>query len=106
TTPCVGRSRAVGLSGRGEAVERLEEVQRLARAQAMELRYAIESASSDRAEAGALPLGEKLAALAAEMARDGLRTHLVIAELGDDTVPEERQIALQDAACRALRNTM
>ena len=97
---------AIGLSGRGEAVERLEEVQRLARAQAMELRYAIESASSDRAEAGALPLGEKLAALAAEMARDGLRTHLVIAELDDDTLSEVRQIAIRDAVREALRNTM
>ena len=72
----------------------------------MEIRHTIESAASERAEAGARPLGEKLAALAAEMARDGLRAQLVVAELDDDTLSEVRQIAIRDAVREALRNTM
>ncbi|MFI5585176.1 sensor histidine kinase [Amycolatopsis sp. NPDC051758] len=97
---------AMALSGTSNAEERLVEIQRLARAQAMEIRHTIESAASDRAEAGARPLGEKLAALAAEMARDGLRAQLVVAELDDDTLSEVRQIAIRDAVREALRNTM
>jgi signal transduction histidine kinase len=97
---------AMALSGAGDAEERLVEVQRLARAQAMEIRHTIESAASERAEAGARPLGEKLAGLAAEMARDGLRAQLVIAELDDDTLSEVRQIAIRDAVREALRNTV
>ena len=88
------------------AEERLVEMQRLARAQAMEIRQTIESAASERAEEGARPLGEKLAALAAEMARDGLRAQLVVAELDDDTLSEVRQIAIRDAVREAMRNTM
>jgi signal transduction histidine kinase len=97
---------AMALSGTSNAEERLVELQRLARAQAMEIRHTIESAASERAEAGARPLGEKLAALAAEMARDGLRAQLVVAELDDDTLSEVRQIAIRDAVREALRNTM
>jgi signal transduction histidine kinase len=97
---------AMALSGTSNPEERLVEIQRLARAQAMEIRHTIESAASDRAEAGARPLGEKLAALAAEMARDGLRAQLVVAELDDDTLSEVRQIAIRDAVREALRNTM
>ncbi|MGW3960449.1 sensor histidine kinase [Amycolatopsis sp. NPDC005003] len=97
---------AMALAGPGDAEERLTEIQRLARAQAMEIRHTIESAASERAEAGARPLGEKLAALAAEMARDGLRAQLVVAELDDDTLSEVRQIAIRDAVREAMRNTM
>ncbi|MFB9684773.1 sensor histidine kinase [Amycolatopsis plumensis] len=97
---------AMALSAPGNAEERLVEIQRLARAQAMEIRHTIESAASERAEAGARPLGEKLAALAAEMARDGLRAQLVVAELDDDTLSEVRQIAIRDAVREAMRNTM
>ena len=97
---------AMALSGPGDDGERLVEIQRLARAQAMEIRHTIESAASERAEAGARPLGEKLAALAAEMARDGLRAQLVVAELDDDTLSEVRQIAIRDAVREAMRNTM
>ncbi|MET8847083.1 ATP-binding protein [Amycolatopsis sp. NPDC004625] len=97
---------AMALSSPGEPEERLVEIQRLARAQAMEIRHTIESAASERAEAGARPLGEKLAALAAEMARDGLRAQLVVAELDDDTLSEVRQIAIRDAVREAMRNTM
>ncbi len=97
---------AMALSGTSDAEERLVEIRRLARAQAMEIRHTIESAAAERAEAGVRPLGEKLAALAAEMARDGLRAQLVVAELDDDTLSEVRQIAIRDAVREALRNTM
>lgn len=97
---------AMALSGTTDAEARLVEIQRLARAQAMEIRHTIESAASERAESGARPLGEKLAALAAEMARDGLRAQLVVAELDDDTLSEVRQIAIRDAVREAMRNTM
>ncbi len=97
---------AMALTGPHDDGKRLVELQRLARAQAMEIRHTIESAASERAEAGARPLGEKLAALAAEMARDGLRAQLVIAELDDDTLSEVRQIAIRDAVREAMRNTM
>ncbi|MDT8910466.1 ATP-binding protein [Amycolatopsis sp. PS_44_ISF1] len=97
---------AISLGGAGDARERLVEVQRLARAQAMELRQTIETAAAERAEEGSRPLGEKLAALAAEMARDGLRAQLVISELDNDTLTEVRQIAIRDAVREALRNTM
>jgi signal transduction histidine kinase len=97
---------AMALTSTTNAEERLVEIQRLARAQAMQIRQTIESAKAERAEAGARPLGEKLAALAAEMARDGLRAQLVVAELDDDTLSEVRQIAIRDAVREALRNTM
>ncbi|HET6704945.1 sensor histidine kinase [Amycolatopsis sp.] len=97
---------AMALSGPGDPGARLVEIQRLARAQAVEIRQTIETAASERAEAGARPLGEKLAALAAEMARDGLRAQLVVAELDDDTLSEVRQIAIRDAVREAMRNTM
>ncbi|WP_406639822.1 sensor histidine kinase [Amycolatopsis sp. WGS_07] len=97
---------AIALGGPGDSDQRLVEVQRLARAQAIELRQTIETAAAQREEEGARPLGEKLAALAAEMARDGLRAQLVIAELDDDTLSEVRQIAIRDAVREAMRNTM
>ncbi|MFD2471428.1 sensor histidine kinase [Amycolatopsis silviterrae] len=97
---------AIALGGPGGSDQRLVEVQRLARAQAIELRQTIEAAAAQREEEGARPLGEKLAALAAEMARDGLRAQLVIAELDDDTLSEVRQIAIRDAVREAMRNTM
>lgn len=97
---------AISLNNRGEPAARLAEVQRLARAQSMELRRMIETEASQRAEAGSRPLGEKLASLAAEMARDGLRAQLVIAELDDDTLSEVRQIAIRDAVRESLRNTL
>jgi signal transduction histidine kinase len=97
---------AISLSTGGDAEKQLTEVRRLARAQAMELRHSIESAAGEAAEVGTRPLGEKLAALAAEMARDGLRAQLVIAELDDETFSEVRQLAIRDAVREALRNTL
>src|SRR3954453_11409647 len=49
---------AMALSGTSNAEERLVEIQRLARAQAMEIRRMIETAKSEQVEAGARPLGE------------------------------------------------
>ncbi|MDQ0378235.1 sensor histidine kinase [Amycolatopsis thermophila] len=89
------------LPGTGSSEHQLSELRRLARAQAMELRQTIESGTD-----GPSPLGEKLAALAAEMARDGLRAQLVMAELDADTLTEVRQVAIRDAAREALRNTL
>ncbi|NIH86301.1 sensor histidine kinase [Amycolatopsis granulosa] len=90
----------IALPGTGSSEHQLSEIRRLARAQAIEVRQAIEGADGTGA------LGEKLAALAAEMARDGLRAQLVMAELDADTLSEVRQIAIRDAAREALRNTL
>ena len=97
---------AISLSGAVDPERRPAEIRGLVRAQAMELRHGIENAGDHAAETGTRPLGEKLAALAAEMARDGLRAQLVIAELDDDTFSEVRQIAIRDAVREALRNTL
>ncbi|MEU0464264.1 ATP-binding protein [Amycolatopsis sp. NPDC006131] len=90
----------IALPGSGSSEHQLSEMRRLARAQAIEVRQTIEGAE------GSGPLGEKLAALAAEMARDGLRAQLVMAELDPDTLTEVRQVAIRDAAREALRNTL
>lgn len=92
--------------GPGDAPGRLAEVQRLARAQAMQLRQTIEAAAAHETEERSRPLGAKLTALAAEMARDGLRAQLVVSELDEDTLSEVRQIAIRDAVREAMRNTM
>ena len=90
----------IALPGSGSSEHQLSEMRRLARAQAIDVRQTIEGAE------GSGPLGEKLAALAAEMARDGLRAQLVMAELDADTLTEVRQVAIRDAAREALRNTL
>lgn len=51
-------------------------------------------------------MAAELAAPAAEMARDGLRAELAVADIGDDRLSEVRQIAVRGAALEALRNTM
>jgi signal transduction histidine kinase len=93
---------ALALPGRGTAQDQLAHLRRAARAQAVDLRNTIESAAAD----GARPLGEKLAALATEMARDGLRAQVVMSGLDEDTLSEVRQIAIRDAVREALRNTV
>lgn len=90
----------------GDAQSQLRELRGIARAQALEVRQTIEAAQRDAAEESARPLGEKLAALAAEMAREGLRAQLVMAELDEETLPEVRQLAIRDAAREAMRNTL
>ncbi|MCU1685703.1 MAG: histidine kinase [Amycolatopsis sp.] len=93
----------ISLKTPGDAEQQLADLRGLARAQAIQLRQTLETSDDDE---GSRPLGEKLATLAAEMARDGLRAQLVIAELDDDTLSEVRQIAIRDAVREALRNTM
>ncbi|RZQ65435.1 ATP-binding protein [Amycolatopsis suaedae] len=93
---------AMSLPGAGPPEEQLAQLRRLARAQASELRRAIEADGM----ATNRPLGEKLASLATEMARDGLRAQVVIAELDAATLDEVRQIAIRDAVREAMRNTM
>ncbi|HJQ45868.1 MAG TPA: ATP-binding protein [Amycolatopsis sp.] len=94
------------LPGSGSAEQQLGDLRRIARAQAVDIRNTIEKASRESAEEAARPLGEKLTTLAAEMAREGLRAQVVIAELDEDTLSEVRQIAIRDAAREAMRNTL
>ncbi|SFA80846.1 Histidine kinase-, DNA gyrase B-, and HSP90-like ATPase [Amycolatopsis marina] len=78
-----------------------EQLRRMAGAQAGELRTLLESAEGGSGR----PLGEKLGALAAEVAREGLRAQVVVAELDDEALSEVRQLAVRDAVREALRNT-
>ncbi|TNC27257.1 sensor histidine kinase [Amycolatopsis alkalitolerans] len=96
----------LALPRQGEPERQLEEVRRIARAQAIEVRQLIETAQRESDEEAARPLGEKLTALAAEMAREGLRAQLVMAELDEETLSEVRQLAIRDAAREAMRNTL
>jgi signal transduction histidine kinase len=96
----------LALPRQGDPERQLSELRGAARAQALELRQALEAASRESAEEAARPLGEKLTALAAEMAREGLRAQLVMAELDEDTLSEVRQLAIRDAAREAMRNTL
>ncbi|HVV09093.1 sensor histidine kinase [Amycolatopsis sp.] len=96
----------LALPSGGDPAEQLARVRRLARAQAVDLRNTIEKATRESAEEAARPLGEKLTALAAEMAREGLRAQLVMAELDEETLDEVRQLAIRDAAREAMRNTL
>jgi signal transduction histidine kinase len=84
------------------AARRLVEFRSIARAQAMELRRALDQP----AEAGSKMLSEDLAGLAAEMTREGLRAQLVFADIDDGELSEARRVAVRDAVREALRNTM
>jgi signal transduction histidine kinase len=90
----------------GDPANQLDELRGIARAQALEVRQMIEQAQRESAEEAARPLGAKLTALAAEMAREGLRAQLVMAELDEETLDEVRQLAIRDAAREAMRNTL
>jgi signal transduction histidine kinase len=84
------------------ATRRLVEFRSIARAQAMELRSAL-----DRdVESGPRVLSEDLAGLAAEMTREGLRAELVFADVDEGELSEVRRVAVRDAVREALRNTM
>jgi signal transduction histidine kinase len=85
------------------AVAQLDELRGIARAQAMELRRGLTEPPDDTVPAG---LGEDLAAVAAEMAREGLRARLVFTEVDDGTLPAARRVAVRDAVREAMRNTM
>jgi signal transduction histidine kinase len=84
------------------ALAELAELRGIARAQALELRRGLNEA----VENGGTGLGGDLAALAAEMAREGLRAQLVFADIDDGTLSEARRLAVRDAAREAMRNTM
>jgi signal transduction histidine kinase len=85
------------------AMAQLTELRGLARAQAMELRRELTQSGESGGQAG---LGEELASVAAEMAREGLRARLVFAELDDGGLSEARRRAVRDAVREALRNTV
>lgn len=78
----------------------LDRVRDEARAQARELRRMLRAADPPEG------LAAELAALATEMAREGLRAELAISDVGDDQLSEVRRIAVRDAAREALRNTI
>jgi signal transduction histidine kinase len=97
---------AMALPGPGDdthAADRLAELRGNARAQAMELRRGL-AGEPDLPQP--TTIGEDLALLATEMAREGLRAQLVFAEVDDSTMPEARRRAVRDATREALRNTM
>ncbi|CAM3321027.1 ATP-binding protein [Kibdelosporangium persicum] len=82
-----------------DAEAKLAELRNVARAQAIALRRGfVEPAAGGR-------LTEDLAAVATDMARDGLRAQLVMADI-DDQLPEARRKAVRDATREALRNTL
>ncbi|RSM89448.1 hypothetical protein DMH04_05445 [Kibdelosporangium aridum] len=82
-----------------DAEAKLTEFRNLARAQAIALRRGF-----DEPAAGGR-LTEDLAAVATDLARDGLRAQLVMADI-DDQLPEARRKAVRDATREALRNTL
>ena len=84
-----------------DALATLTKLRGIARAQAMELRRGLDE--PDGAPAG---LGEDLAGIAAEMAREGLRAQLVFSDVDDASLSENRRIAVRDAVREAMRNTM
>jgi signal transduction histidine kinase len=82
-----------------DAEAKLTEFRNLARAQAIALRRGFD----EPAVGGRLT--EDLAAVATDLARDGLRAQLVMADI-DDQLPEARRKAVRDATREALRNTL
>jgi signal transduction histidine kinase len=77
---------------------RLAELRAMARTQATALRLGLDRARGDR-------LGAGLAGVAAELARDGLCTELLLDDI-DDTLPATRRDAMRGATREALRNTL
>lgn len=88
------------------ALAQLAELRGIARAQALQLRSGLAAASSMQAETVPSGIGEEIAALAAEMAREGLRAQLVFTEVDDASLSEARRWAVRDAVREAMRNTM
>ncbi|WP_245757636.1 sensor histidine kinase [Amycolatopsis xylanica] len=82
--------------------EQLRKLRDAARAQANQVRRGL-AYDEDGSPAG---LGAELAGLATEMARDGLRAQLVVADIPDDILPDVRLVAVRDAVREALRNTI
>ncbi|MFF0146358.1 signal transduction histidine kinase [Amycolatopsis sulphurea] len=84
------------------AATRLGELRRAARAEAAGLRRTITEPVQPGPNRGFVV---ELANVAAEMAREGLRTQLVTADFADDRLSAERRTALREAVREALRNT-
>nr|CTQ95782.1 putative two-component system sensor kinase [Kibdelosporangium sp. MJ126-NF4] len=82
-----------------DAPAKLAEFRNFARAQAIALRRGFEESAATG------QLTEDLAAVATDLARDGLRAQLVMAEI-DDQLSEARRAAVRDATREALRNTL
>lgn len=85
------------------AMAQLAELRGIARAQAMELRRDL---TTETAAHAGLGIGEDLASVAAEMAREGLRARLVFTDVDDGLLSEARRRAVRDAVREAMRNTM
>ncbi|WP_246245309.1 sensor histidine kinase [Amycolatopsis pithecellobii] len=79
---------------------RLTRVRAAARVQARELRRSLQASDPPTG------LAAELAALATDMAREGLRAELAMSDIGDDQLSEVRRIAVRDAAREAMRNTI
>lgn len=86
------------------AMAQLTELRGIARAQALELRT--ELTAEPPAHAGIAGIGEDLASVAAEMAREGLRARLVFTDVDDGLLSDARRRAVRDAVREAMRNTM
>jgi signal transduction histidine kinase len=81
-----------------DAQAKLAEFRNIARAQAIALRRGFDEQAGGR-------LTEELAAMATDLARDGLRAQLVMADI-DDGLSEARRKAVREATREALRNTL
>lgn len=81
----------------------LAELRGIARAQAIELRRGLTRPVDHGVSSG---IGEELAGVAAEMAREGLRARLVFTDVDGALLSEARRRAVRDAVREALRNTM
>ncbi|MYW96516.1 ATP-binding protein [Amycolatopsis rubida] len=86
------------------AAERLAQLRSVAHAEAAELRRSITEPIEPRTGRGFVV---ELADVAAEMAREGLRTQLVAADFADDDrLSADRRTAMCEAVREALRNTV
>jgi signal transduction histidine kinase len=85
------------------ALAQLTELRGIARAQALQLRRGLTEPVETTTGTG---LGEELAGVAAEMAREGLRARLVFTEVDDNLLSEARRRAVRDAVREAMRNTV
>lgn len=81
-----------------DATAKLTELRNTARAQAIALRRGLHDPVGDR-------LADDLAKLATDMAREGLRAQLVMADM-DDALTDARRQAVRDATREAMRNTL
>jgi two-component sensor histidine kinase len=85
------------------ATRQLAELRGIARAQALQLRRELTEETSAH---NGLGIGEDLASVAAEMAREGLRARLVFTDVDDGLLSEARRRAVRDAVREAMRNTI